>query len=138
MSSHLPLLSYINPCFPSFSIHTLSFQFLKNPSSLKFALPQARQWQRLEELILLDCGCARAPLPLPGPLLQEPLTPPTPAQLLAPAPLPLQLASTPECLPRVPQLPPLLPLPQLLSRTLLLLMPRAPPLWPLPKGDIIL
>ena len=87
MSSHLPLLPYINPCFLSFSFHTSSFQFLKNPSPLKFALPQAQQWRRLEELIPSSRGCARAPLPLPRPPLQEPLTPP--------APTPLPLGSSP-------------------------------------------
>ena len=141
MSSHLPLLPFINHCSLSFSIHTSSFQFLKNPSPLKFALPQARQWRRQEELILSGRGYARAPLPLSGPPLQAPDLPsPPPLQsappLPPPPPLPPQPAPALTCLLYAPLLP-LLPLPQLLYRALLLVMLRVPPLWPMPKGDII-
>ena len=137
MPSHLPLIPYINPCFLSFPFHISSNQFLKNPSPLKFALPQARQWRRLKELIPSDRGCSKAPLPLSGPPLQAPAQPPAPAPLPSAPPLPLQPALALACLSRAPQLLPLLPLPQLLYKALLLLMLRVPPLWPLPRGDII-
>ena len=114
-------------------------------------LLQARQWQRRVELIPFGRGCARAPLPLPGPPLQEPPspsaptqppapTPLTPVPPLSPAPPPLQPPPppAPARLPRAPQLlPPLPSLLQMMSRALPLLMLRDPLLWPLPRGDII-
>ena len=71
MCSHLPLPFYLNLSLLSFSFH-FNHPVSEKPISSQVDLPQARRWRRQEELTLSGRGCAKAPLPLPGPPHQAP------------------------------------------------------------------
>ena len=135
MSSHLPLLPFINPCSLSFSIHTSSFQFLKNPT-LSSCSPSSPTMAKTRGAHSYRPQVRQGPTPPTGPSTPGPSSASGPTSAAAGAPLPPQLAPALAWLLHCPFVAAASPAPAAVQS------PAAgdakgSPLWPLPRGDII-